>query len=233
MNVEHHPDAAVSRIAAAIGEPARARMLYCLVDGHARTSTELAMVAEVTPSTASVHLQRLKTQRLVKVFAQGKHRYYSLEGTSVATALEALSVLAGGSRDAFVPNTPSLLRAARTCYDHIAGTLGVSLHDRFKTLGWLSGGPGGDNAYDLTPDGAKAFGALGIDVEATRTLRRRFAYACVDWSERRPHVGGAIGAALLNVAMKRKWVVQDLDSRALGVTGPGRREMLTRFGLHV
>jgi DNA-binding transcriptional ArsR family regulator len=232
MDVEPSADGAVSRIAAAIGEPARARMLYCLLDGRARTSTELAMVADVTPSTASVHLQRLKTRRLVKVFAQGKHRYYSLEGANVAATLEALSVLAGGAREAFVPNAPNPLHAARTCYDHIAGMLGVSLHDRFKALGWLSGGSGADNAYDLTPGGAKAFAALGIDIEATRTLRRRFAYACVDWSERRPHIGGAVGAALLNVALKRKWVIQDLDSRALTITRVGQREMLTRFGLH-
>ncbi|MGB9402613.1 MAG: helix-turn-helix domain-containing protein, partial [Candidatus Acidiferrales bacterium] len=177
------------------------------------------------------HLQRLKAQRLVKVFAQGKHRYYSLEGVNVAAALEALDVLAGGSRDAFVPNTPNRLRAARTCYDHIAGTLGVSLHDRFKKLGWLAGESNAGNAYDLTPPGAKAFEALGVDIEATRTLRRRFAYPCVDWSERRPHVGGAVGAALLNVALKRKWVIQDLDSRALSVRRVGRREMSSRFGL--
>src|SRR6266436_5859909 len=233
MNVGQHPDASVCRIAAAIGEPARARMLYCLLDGRALTGTELAVIAGVTPSTASVHLQRLKTCRLVKMLAQGKHRYYSLEGTNVAAALEALSVLAGGSRNTFVPNTPHGLRAARTCYDHIAGTLGVSLHDRLKALGWLSCGSGDVGAYDLTPDGARGFKALGINVEATRTLRRRFAYACVDWSERRPHVGGAVGAALLNVALKRKWVVQDLDSRALGVTSLGRREILTRFGLQV
>ena len=226
------PVAEVSRIAAAIGEPARARMLYCLMDGHARTGTELAIVAEVSPSTASAHLNRLKAEGLVKVFAQGKHRYYSLEGANVAAALEALSVLAGGSRDVFVPNTPNRLRAARTCYDHIAGSLGVSLHDRIKILGWLTASTGDDNAYDLTPRGAKSLEALGIDVEATRTLRRRFAYACVDWSERRPHVGGAVGAALLNVALKRNWLVQDLDSRALTVTKFGRREFLTRFGLH-
>ena len=232
LNAEDHADTAVSKIAAAIGEPARARMLYSLVDGRARTSTELAMLADVTPSTASVHLHRLQTQRLVKVFAQGKHRYYSLEGANVAAALEALSVLAGGSRDAFVPNTPNRLRAARTCYDHIAGSLGVALHDRFKILGWLSASAGHDNAYDLTPRGAKSLEALGIDIEATRTLRRRFAYACVDWSERRPHVGGAVGAALLNVALKRNWLIQDLDSRALTVTKFGRREFLTRFGLH-
>jgi DNA-binding transcriptional ArsR family regulator len=225
-------DAAVSRIAAAIGEPARARMLYCLMDGHARTSTELAVVAEVSPSTASAHLNRLKEERLAKVFVQGKHRYYSLEGTNVAIALEALSVLAGGSRVKFVPSTPSRLRAARTCYDHMAGTVAVSLHDRFTALGWLSAGSASDDAYDLTLDGVRTLEALGIDIEATRTLRRRFAFACLDWSERRPHVGGALGAALLNVALKREWVVQDLDSRALSVTRVGRREMLTRFGLH-
>jgi len=231
MNVEHHDDAAAG-IAAAIGEPARARMLYCLSDGRARTGTELAIVADVTPSTASVHLQRLKAQRLVKVFAQGKHRYYSLEGANVAAALEALSVLAGGAREAFVPNTPNHLRAARTCYDHIAGTMGVSLHDRFKALGWLSGDSKRVvNGYDVTTAGTKGFAALGIDLEATQTLRRRFAYACVDWSERRPHLGGALGAAVLNIALKRKWVVQDLDSRALRVTSFGRREMLNRFGL--
>jgi DNA-binding transcriptional ArsR family regulator len=234
MDVAHHHDAAVSKIAAAIGEPARARILYCLVDGYARTSTELAVVADVSPSTASVHLNRLKTERLIKVFAQGKHRYYSLEGSDVASVLEGLSVLAGGSRGKFVPNTQSRLRVARTCYDHMAGTVAVSLHDRFKALGWLAArSMASDNAYDLTLAGTKAFAALGIDIEATRTLRRRFACACLDWSERRPHVGGALGAALLKVALKRKWVTQDLDSRALGVTGFGRREMLARFGLQV
>ena len=234
VNVDHHSDAGVSRIAAAIGEPARARMLFCLMDGHARTSTELAVVAEVSPSTASVHLSRLRTAHLVKVLVRGKHRFYSLEGHDVASALEGLSVLAGGSRDQFIPSTPSRLRAARTCYDHMAGIVGVSLHDRFKALGWLSTGSAGhNNAYDLTLDGRKAFEALGIDLEATRALRRRFACACLDWSERRPHVGGALGAALLKVALKRKWVVKDLDSRILGVTSLGRREMLTRFGVHV
>ena len=209
-------------------------MLYCLVDGHARTSTELAMVAGVSPSTASVHLNRLKTERLVKVSVQGKHRYYSREGPNVAAALEGLSVLAGGSRASFVPNTPSRLRAARTCYDHLAGTLGVALHDRLMKLKWLSDDSLGiESAYSLTPDGAKTLERLGIDLEAARLLRRRFAYACLDWSERRPHIGGALGAALLKLALKRKWVLQDLDNRALGITSLGRREMLARFGVHV
>jgi DNA-binding transcriptional ArsR family regulator len=233
MNVEHKADLVISRIAAAIGEPARVRILYCLLDGHARTSTELALVADVSPSTASAHLNRLRKARLINVLVQGKHRYYSLEGPSVASALEGLSVVASGSRDTFVPKTPSRLRAARRCYDHMAGQVGVLLHNRFKTLGWLSKESGSDNGYDLTLDGTKAFEALGIDVAATRTLRRRFAYACLDWSERQPHIGGALGAALLKTVLERKWMIQDLDIRALSVTALGRREMLTRFGLRV
>jgi len=224
-------DAALARIAAAIGEPGRARMLLSLIDGHARTSTELAIVAEVSPSTASVHLNRLKTERLVKVLVQGKHRYYSLEGPDVARALEGLSVLAGSSPAKFVPNTPSRLRAARTCYDHMAGTLAVTLHDRFQMLGWLSVSTG--DACDLTPEGSKAFEELGMDVAAARTLRRRLAYACLDWSERRPHLGGALGAELFRVALSRKWVSQDLDSRALEVTSLGRREMSAKFGVQL
>ena len=229
-------DVAVPTIAAAIGEPARARILYCLVDGRARTSTELSVVAEVSPSTTSVHLDRLKKAHLVNVLVQGKHRFYSLAGPDVARALEGLSVLAGGFRVKFVSSAPSRLRVARTCYDHLAGILGVLLHDRFRTLGWLSVGSKSkkkDEGYDLTLEGTKALESLGIQVEATRALRRRFACACVDWSERRPHLGGALGAALLNVALKRKWVIQDFDSRALDVTRVGRRELLSRFGLQV
>src|SRR5262245_17228671 len=237
MNV-HDPDAAVAPIAAAIGEPARARMLYCLVDGRARTSTELAVVADVTPSTASVHLQRLREQRLVKVSAQGKHRYYSLDRPDVAAALEALTVLAGGASTRFVPSTPHHLRAARTCYDHIAGTLGVALYDRFIALGWLrtaanrpDSPDSTHDARDVTTKGSAAFEALGIDVETARASRRRFAFACLDWSERRSHLGGALGAAVLQLALKKRWVAQDLDSRILRVTPAGARELRSRFGV--
>ena len=222
-------DAAVASIAAAIGEPARARMLYGLVDGRARTATELAMIADVAPSTASAHLQRLRAQRLVRVVAQGKHRYYTLAGADVGAALEALNVLAGGGH-AFAPSTPPELRGARTCYDHIAGTLGVSLFDRFVALGWLAAAARSD-ACDVTPAGTSGFDALGIDVASTRALRRRFAFACLDWSERRPHLGGALGAAVLQTALRKKWVAGDLDSRALTVTAWGKRELRSRLGL--
>ncbi len=231
MDVEQRADQAVSRIAAAIGEPARARMLYCLMDNHARTSTELAVVADVSPSTASVHLNRLREERLVKVLVQGKHRYYSLEGVEVATVLEGLSVLAGGSRQKFVPGTPNRLRAARTCYDHMAGALGVSLHDGMLATGWLKAN--NEKSYDVTAAGVKGMEALGVDVEAARRLRRQFAPGCLDWSERRYHLGGALGSELLKVGLKKRWVTQDLDSRALAITSVGRREMAARFGVQV
>lgn len=234
MNVDQLHEIAVARIAAAIGEPARARMLFCLMDGHARTSTELAAVADVATSTASAHLNRLRAERLVKLVTQGKHRFYSLEGPRVAKVLEGLSVLVDAPRKQFVPNTPTRLRAARVCYDHLAGALGVRLHDRFKELGWLTRDSNGrDDSYDLTENGRKGFAALNVDLEETRKLRRRFAYACLDWSERRPHIGGGLGAVLLQAAHKRKWVTQDLDSRAIRVTSLGRREIQARFGVEV
>ncbi len=213
-------------------------MLYCLMDGRARTATELALVGDVTPATASAHLARLKDEHLVRVLAQGKHRYYSLASADVAEVMESLSVLAGFSTDTLETRTPHHLRAARSCYDHIAGELGVALHDRLMTLGWLLGAGGtghpldawtGD--YTVTPKGERALGALRIDVAELCLRRRRFAFACVDWSERRPHLGGALGAALLEVALGRRWVSRDRDGRALSVTVAGRRGLMTAFGV--
>jgi DNA-binding transcriptional ArsR family regulator len=234
MDAAFSTDVAVSRIAAAIGEPARTRMLYCLMDGHARTSTELAMEANVSPSTASVHLARLKAECLIAEKAQGRHRYYSLESPNVARALERLSVLAGGRETRFVPKTPDRLRNARTCYDHLAGAVAVTIHDRFLALKWIE--PGaicGDSVYDVSPSGAKGLSALGIDVQAARGLRRRFAYGCLDWSERRPHLGGALGAAMLKMMMGKRWITRELDSRAVSITSFGKRELKQNFSVEL
>jgi DNA-binding transcriptional ArsR family regulator len=208
-------------------------MLYCLLDGHARTSSELAIVGEVGASTASIHLARLKEQRLVKVLAQGKHRYYSLDGASVATALEALNVIAGSNGVQFTPNTPTHLRAARTCYDHMAGHAAVLLRDRFEKLKWLQPDKTDKGDYEVTSMGAAALAGIGVDVDSLRQLRRRFAYACIDWSERCPHIGGALGMAILKTALKQKWFTQDLDSRALRATALGRRQIEVRFGIQI
>jgi DNA-binding transcriptional ArsR family regulator len=233
MSVNDDPERQIARIAAAVGDAARSRMLYSLMSGHARTATELALVAEVTPATASAHLHRLKSEQLVRVVAQGKHRYYSLDNERVADVLESLTVLAGRSRQDFVPNTPDRLRAARTCYDHLAGTLGVALHDGLFALGWLASDTADRDDYTVTEKGDAGLAALGIDVQAARQKRRRFAFACLDWSERRPHIGGAVGAALLHIALKKKWVAPDRETRAIRVTALGRRELAARLGVCV
>lgn len=223
-------DSHLARLAGAIAEPARARMLCCLLDGHARTATELAAVGEVAASTASAHLARLKEQRLVESVAQGKHRYFRLAGSEVAAVLEGLLVVAGAPASEFRPTAPSRLRAARTCYDHMAGTAGVALHDRLHAQGWLHAAAEG-GVYELTAEGAMALESLGLDIEGARSSRRRFACACLDWSERRPHLGGALGAAWLQLSLRRGWVRQELDGRALALTPKARREMPELFGL--
>jgi len=228
MNVEQH-DIGVSQVAAAIAEPARTKILCALMDGHARTSTELAAIAEVSASTASAHLAKLKDAALLRLHVQGRHRYYSLADTSVAQALEALMVLGQNAAPTFNSRTPDRLQFARTCYDHMAGTLAVLLHDRMIEAGWLL--ETDEQAYRLSDSGEALFQGLGIEVKDLSTLRRRFACPCLDWSMRRPHLGGSLGAALLQMAIKRRWVTQDLDSRALTLTALGRKELGARFAV--
>lgn len=224
-----HQDIGVSQVAAAIAEPARTKMLCSLMDGHARTATELATLAEVSASTASAHLAKLKDLALVRLHVQGRHRYYSLADKRVAQALEALMVIGQNPAPTFKPHTPDRLQFARTCYDHMAGTLAVLLHDRLLEAGWLV--ETDEQVYRLSESGEAFFEGLGIEVKDLSTMRRRFACPCLDWSMRRPHLGGSLGAALLQAALKRKWVTQDLDSRALTLTVQGRRELASRWGL--
>ncbi|WP_417329763.1 ArsR/SmtB family transcription factor [Halomonas cupida] len=227
MDAMESADIGVSKVAAAIAEPARTRMLCALMDGHARTSTELAVIAEVSPSTASAHLARLKSLSLVQLHAQGRHRYYSLADRRVAEALEGLMVIGQDLRPPFTPNTPSRLQLARTCYDHMAGRVAVDIHDAGVRLGWweLKG-----KEYCLSEAGERGLGGMGIDVQALRSARRRFAYPCLDWSMRRMHLGGGLGAAILGVAIERQWVRRDLDGRALSITREGRQAFAQRLG---
>lgn len=228
-------DAALAEIALSMGEPARAKMLCCLMDGHARTATELAAVAEVAASTASVHLQRLLSSGLLQCQAQGRHRYFRLADPEVAGALEALLVLAGRTAlkpRAFEPSTPKGLREARRCYDHMAGEWAVRLHDLALAQQWLTEDGVRPRAYRLSEKGVAAFTELGVDVAQLRAVnsRRLLACACMDWSVRRPHLGGALGAACLQLFLQRRWVEGELDSRALRLTARGRTALLGLLG---
>ncbi|KRP45698.1 DNA-binding transcriptional regulator, ArsR family [Pseudomonas libanensis] len=226
-------DTAISRVAGAIAEPARTKMLCSLMDGHARTSTEMAVIADVSASTASAHLARLKEDGLIKLHTQGRHRYFSLADAHVAQAIEALMVISRNAQTRFVSTTPNRLQLARTCYDHMAGSLAVQLHDYFIDSGWLSMPVAADGTYQLTVEGETAMTGLGVEIQTVRAQRRRFACPCLDWSVRRPHLAGALGAAVLQAVISRKWVIQDLDSRALALTPKGRKELYGRFGIMV
>ena len=223
-------DAGLAQLAGAIAEPARARMLCSLLDGHARTATELSALAEVGASTASAHLARLRDDGLLSMLAQGKHRYYRLASADVAQALEALLVVAGkGSvaRAVFAPSTPDRLRHARTCYDHMAGTVAVALHDQLLAQDWLLA-DGVD--YRLSEEGVTGMAARGIDVARLAGQRRRFACACLDWSERRFHLGGALGAAVLQLALRQRWAEREPGSRALTITPANQQRLMAAFG---
>ncbi|NVL44541.1 winged helix-turn-helix transcriptional regulator [Pseudomonas syringae pv. actinidiae] len=227
MDVEA-TDLSLAAVAGAIADPARSRMLCALLDGCARTATELAALADIGASTASGHFARLREQGLVEMLVQGRHRYYRLANLQVAQALEALLALTHRHTAAFKPGTPSALKQARTCYDHCAGEVAVKMHDALLKAGWRNA-HGKD--YVLSEKGTESLGKLGIDVSAMLQQRRRLAYACLDWSERSPHIGGALGAALLELMLKRGWVNRHLDSRALDLTPKGVGGMAKAFGV--
>lgn len=221
-------DERLAAVAAAIAEPARARMLCHLLDGRARTATELAALAGVAASTASAHLQKLRDEGLVELATQGRHRYHRLAGGDVGAALEKLLVVAGVRTRRFEPTTPPALRIARTCYDHLAGRVAVALHDALFAQRLLARRNGG---YELTHAGEAALARAGIDVAALRARRRRFVCPCMDWSERRPHLGGALAAALLDLALARRWVQRELDSRALRFAPKGLARLADALGV--
>lgn len=214
----------LASVAAAIAEPARARMLCVLLDQRARTSTELAMLADIAPSTASAHLSKLREQNLLTVLAQGKHRYYQLTSPEVASTLEALLNLASSSKPQFKPTTPLRLRRARTCYDHLAGELAVDIHDALVRAKCLLPSDNDATTYEVSEVGRALLSGLGVALDMPPKSRRRYACACLDWSERRAHLGGALGANLLHFFRAQAWVEAELDSRALSITLKGERQ---------
>jgi len=227
-------DPHVAKIAALIGDPARANILKALMDGRARTAKELAHIAGVSPQTTSGHLAKLSEGGLLGLAKQGRHRYYHLANAQVATAIESLMALAGERplpKHHHHTRVAGALRAARTCYDHIAGKLGVCLFDQLIARGCLL--PSGEEDFIVTSAGKQLFQELQIDVDALAGSKssRRFARACLDWSERSPHLAGSLGAAMADRCFDLGWLERRRDSRAVTLTPAGRSGLARLFDL--
>ena len=208
-------------LAALIGDPARARILTALMSGTALTATELALEAGVAPSTASAHLAKLTGARIVEMEKQGRHRYFRLADADIAEVLEELTGLAAQlPRKRPGPADPAL-RHARVCYDHLAGERGVWLLDTLRTRNVLTGRDG----CSVSPDGEAFFTRLGIDLDALSKSRRTLCRPCLDWSERRHHLGGALGAALLDRIFALRWARREPDSRVVVFSKEGERAL--------
>lgn len=226
-----------AEIAALAGDPARAAMLHALMDGRALTAGELARHAGVTPQTASGHLGRLSESGLVSADKQGRHRYYRLASPAVAQLMESImqiaSVLEPPRRRPTTGPRDEALRRARTCYDHIAGRLGVALADALVAAGHVELE---QDAGAMTPRGMALFAELGIDIDPSakgRRLRRVLCRPCLDWSERRPHLSGIVGAALCTHSFDKGWIRRVEGTRALSVSPEGARAFRETFGVEL
>jgi DNA-binding transcriptional ArsR family regulator len=204
----------VASVAALVGDPTRGRMLTALMDGRALTATELALEGGVTASTASSHLARLTAASLVSLVTQGRHRYYRLSTPEVAAAIESLMSIAPrvGRRPVPVNPLDEGLRRARVCYDHLAGEAAVRLLQRLREKGVLDGD---DAALVLTGKGEKWCRGVGIDLEALRSKRRPLCRSCLDWTERRTHLAGSLGAAILERLFDLRYARRERGSRTV------------------
>lgn len=213
----------IARVAAMMADPARSRMLAFLLSGEWASAGELAKAASVTPATASGHLAKLQDGHLVACEARGRHKYFRLADADVAHALEALSLVAERQSHDATWSHPERqrLREGRCCYGHLAGRLGVALFDALQACDGLKPGPDG---YALTPSGTDWLSALEMPLPVPRP-RRRFAYPCLDWSERRDHLAGQLGDAIYQHFVVRGWLRRS-DGRAVMLTPEGRARLL-------
>ncbi len=225
----------VAKIGLLIGEPARTAMMMSLMNGQAFTAGELARAAGISAPTASGHLEKLSTEGLLKLERQGRHRYYRLASPEVARLLENMMQFATGLSNPVRTLVPGprdeAMRRARTCYDHFAGRLGVSIADALQTAGFIEFG---DEAGSISADGIAHLAGFGIELESTGGHSKRsrpLCRPCLDWSERRPHVAGAVGAAICRHFIRENWVRRIGGSRTLEITPAGDKALFEVFGL--
>jgi len=218
----------LAHVASLVGDPARANMLTALMGGRALTASELALEAGVSLPTASSHLGKLVDGGLLTVTSQGRHRYYGLASPQVAGMLETIMNVAAtiGPRRVRPGPKDAAMRRARVCYDHLAGEQGVALFDRLLARGAIQKQ---GEAISLTESGATFLEAAGIDVAALGGKRRPLCRACLDWSERRTHLAGAVGSAILDEVLAKKWARREADSRVIVFTPPGLSAFETTF----
>lgn len=221
-------DSDIASVAVLLADRGRAAMLTALLGGRPLAAGELAQTAGVTPQTASAHLAKLLDGGLVTVVRQGRHRYYRLAGPEIAQVIEILSTISPPVevRSLRQSRTAKALQNARTCYDHLAGRAGVALHDALCRNGLLDA-----DSYLPTEEGLVRLKGFGIDVPGLRAQRRKFAGACLDWTERQPHLNGALAAAILDRALELGWFKPGVNPRELVMTGKGTSGMTEVFGL--
>lgn len=223
-----------SNLASLIGERTRAKMLWHLLDGRAYTALELAIVSDTSKQSCSNHLKKLTEEKVLAVERQGRHKYFRLYDKTVASALESIAVLTTQKTTTERPCKTQVeisgIKFARSCYDHLAGYLGVAITDGFLKQGLIQRK---GQIYQCTDKGTHTFGGLGVDVIELERLKRKFAYPCLDWSERKHHIGGALGAAILDFMIEDHWLRRKKNSRELMLTSRGQKNLRDIFEIEI
>ena len=220
----------IAEIAAVVGDPARATMVSALLDGRGLTASELASAARITPQTASTHLAKLTEAGLLAMVRKGRQRHFRLASPTVEDMIDGIAAVALAKRPRYRPLAPlaQALGAARICFDHLAGRLGVEVTDSLVAREYVA--PDGEVA-EITRAGARFFTGFGVELATLRATRRRLCRLCLDWTERRPHIAGAVGAAITRRFFDLGWMERVKRGHAVVVTPSGRRGFQKTFGI--
>lgn len=227
--MSEQPD--IAFVGSLLGDEARAAILSSLMDGRSLTARELAVGAGVTPQTASFHLNKLTQAGLLEIHPQGRHRFYRLASKQIRSAIEALLVAIPGSLAKPAAKRKNDVCFARTCYSHLAGYLGLAVTARLQEMSVIKAIA--DDDFDVLPKGESFFRKIGIDLTSIKQGRRLFARQCLDWSERQPHLGGALGQAFIDQLLKRQWLRKKRNGREIYVTDAGYGGFKRLLGIDV